>query len=149
MMGGCRWLGIPSALWTVLIGMVILGVASNMIFVVYMPELAATCFSKVGKENDPILNDKLSGIFTAFFCFGFFLAPLTSGLLVDLRSFSFSCNVMAVCGLLILFTFCVFFIYRKEAWKLYLRVRKIEEQDEERKEAEEKEGETEKKEEEK
>jgi hypothetical protein len=59
--------------------MILLGVSANMIFVVFMPELVQVSMAKIGEENNQLLNDKISGIFSAFFSLGFFLAPLVSG----------------------------------------------------------------------
>mmetsp|Transcript_16155 Transcript_16155/g.15539 ORF Transcript_16155/g.15539 Transcript_16155/m.15539 type:complete len:178 (+) Transcript_16155:919-1452(+) len=120
-MGGCVFLGIPSALWSVIIGMAMLGISSNMVFVVFMPELVALSFNKVDKDNDPVLNDKIAGIFTAYFCFGFFLAPIISGLLADLRDFTFSSNVMAVVDVIIFIVFLAVFICGKSIYERFFK----------------------------
>jgi hypothetical protein len=64
--------------------MATLGIATNMVLVTFMPELIMISLSKVNKVNDSLLNDKIAGIFNAFFSIGFFLAPLLSGVFVDL-----------------------------------------------------------------
>ena len=67
--------------------MILLGIASNMVFVTFMPELVFITLEKVGKKNDALLNDKISGIFNGFFSIGFLFAPLLSGFFVDIKSF--------------------------------------------------------------
>lgn len=67
--------------------MALLGIAANLVFVTFMPELVALSMSKINKENDSQLNDKISGMFNAFFSIGFFLAPLISGALNDYKDF--------------------------------------------------------------
>ena len=93
--------------------MVLLGIASNMIFVMYLPELVHLCLEKINKKNDPVLNDKASGMFGAFFSLGFFTAPLISGYLMDLRDFEFSCNIMALVDMFLVVLFIIVFVIGK------------------------------------
>ncbi len=77
----------PPDLWSVCVGMALLGIATNMVLVTFMPEMIAVSLQKVNKDNDSLLNDKISGIFNAFFSIGFFLAPILSGVFIDYKSF--------------------------------------------------------------
>jgi len=47
--GGLEFLRIPQALWTTCVGMAILGIATNAIFVTMMPEIISQTMKKVGK----------------------------------------------------------------------------------------------------
>ena len=48
---------------------------------------------------------------------GFFLAPIISGVLEYLQSFTFSCNIMALCDMIIVVVYLIVFVIGKQLFK--------------------------------
>lgn len=109
-LGSARYFHLPQTLAPVCIGMVLLGISANMVFVCFMPELVDICTNKTGEKNNDLLNDKISGVFGAFFCLGFFFAPIYSGIVNQLVSFRVSCTSSAGIDIIIAIVYALMFI---------------------------------------
>jgi hypothetical protein len=81
-------------------GFALCGIASNFLFVCFLPELDdLACAKMTDKKLRNELKDKASGIYNAFNAMGFFFAPLMSGLINDLRGYKYTMDVVVIIGL--------------------------------------------------
>ena len=77
-------------------GIAVLGVSVGFIFVPLLTEIISSVQEKEGLGENPILNDKCTGVFNLFYGVGCIIAPIFGGLLTAARGFRFTCDVMAI-----------------------------------------------------
>lgn len=88
-----------------LAGIAVLGVAIGFLFVPLLTEIIAAVQEKEGMGENPILNDKCTGLFNTFFGIGSILAPTCGGLITGAYGFRATCDVMAISAFVFAFIY--------------------------------------------
>ena len=98
-----------SKLWIVLIAYCGLSVGCLFFFIPSLPETIDSVHLKLGVPlNDPVLNDKASGIYNAFYFLGAIIAPPLGGLLNDYIDFRKTNDVMAIFSFIFTISYFIF-----------------------------------------
>jgi MFS family permease len=84
-----------------LVGMGMLGFSSPFIFVPLLSEIIEAVREQENLPESPFLNDKASGIYNAAYGIGTFLAPQIGAILYGAEGFRYTCEIMAVCSLVL------------------------------------------------
>ena len=90
---------IYSKLGVCIAGVAALGIAVGFIFVPLLSEIIAAVQEKEGMGENPLLNDKASGIFNTAYASGCIVAPILGGALEDMCGFRKTCDVLAFASL--------------------------------------------------
>lgn len=111
--GGSSYIGLDPGFGSVIVGMLLNGVASGCIYVCMMPELLYVASMKIGTANDEKMNEMMSGVYFSVYNTGYLFAPILCGLLTDAIDYGFACNMGAILSLIIFMFFFVIFLLRK------------------------------------
>ena len=80
-------------------GVAMLGISVGFIFVPLLSEIIAAVQEKEEMGENPLLNDKASGIFNTSYASGCIVAPILGGALENAVGFARTCDILAFSSL--------------------------------------------------